>query len=153
MKVVTILPDSLPWVRLDRAFSQTYHLFFDSGDPIGRLLGVNGDELVVLSGDPVWYEGNIEEGLRAVVRLLRDNGINTYYSCHHSMVIEAENYEGSDMERVYNLLVDGGYDGFTIEIILVKAQGERLERRLLLEFHRCPVCDNVPTGFLYPEGG
>ena len=35
-----------------------------------------------------WYEDNVEDGVRDVVRLLRDNGWNTTCSCHHDMEIE-----------------------------------------------------------------
>jgi hypothetical protein len=86
-----------------------------------------------------WYE-NIEEGLREVVRLLRDNGVNTTYSCHHAMIVEAENYEDEDLLRIYNLLIESGHDGFTIEMIAYKEHGQRLARHLRLKFHKCPGC-------------
>ena len=32
-----------------------------------------------------WYDENIEEGIRYIVKLLRDNGFNTTCSCEHEM--------------------------------------------------------------------
>lgn len=89
-----------------------------------------------------WYDKNIEEGIRTAVKLLRDNGINTTYSCHHAMVIEAENYEDCEAERIYDLLVENEHDGFKIEMILFKECGQSLRRHLRLKFHKCPVCDS-----------
>lgn len=80
-----------------------------------------------------WYENNIEEGVRNVVRLLRDNGINTTYSCHCAMVIEAENYEDAEMSRIYDLLVENGYDDFKLSMILMKELGQRPQRHLHLQ--------------------
>lgn len=37
-----------------------------------------------------WYEENIEEPIRDIVRLLRDNGINTTCSCGHTMEIQGD---------------------------------------------------------------
>jgi hypothetical protein len=81
-----------------------------------------------------WYEEYIEEGVREIVRLLRDNGINTTYSCHCAMVVEAENYEDVEMSRVYDLLIENGYDDFKLSMILMKEAGQRPQRCLHLQF-------------------
>lgn len=87
-----------------------------------------------------WYEEHIEEGIRTVVKLLRGNGINTTYSCHHAMVIEAENYENREIETIYDLLIENGYDGFKIEMVFYKERDKNLSRSLRLKFYKCPVC-------------
>lgn len=54
-----------------------------------------------------WYEENIEEGVRDVVRLLRDNGFNTTHSCHHDMFVQldaAPFVGGLPMEALHTLL-------------------------------------------------
>lgn len=61
-----------------------------------------------------WYD-LIEDGVREVVRLLRNNGFNTTCSCHHSMTIEMEWYKDEEITALWNLLVDNGYDDFLIE--------------------------------------
>lgn len=67
-----------------------------------------------------WY-GQIEEPVRALVKVLRNNGFNTVSSCGHSNPypsIQMEWY-GSDDEarRLYNLLHDTGYSRFEIRCI------------------------------------
>lgn len=51
-----------------------------------------------------WYEENIEEGVRDVVRLLRDHGYNTFCSCHHDMTIDINYFPGIDLMELHNLL-------------------------------------------------
>ena len=81
-----------------------------------------------------WYEENIEEGIRPIVKLLRDNGINTTYSCQVAMVVEAECYSDTDLLKVYNLLVENGYDGFILKSIMHKERGQMLKWHLYLHF-------------------
>lgn len=69
---------------------------------------------------PDWYEQCIEEGVRDIVKLLRDNGFNTMCSCHHEMLIQAENYDPSEIDRLYELLVEFGCDGFLIQMVYCK---------------------------------
>lgn len=100
------------------------------------------DAARILNGDTMkvshkWYK-NIEKGIRRVVKLLRNNGINTTYSCHHAMVIEAENYSSDEIDAVYNLLVQNGYEGFTLELKLFQEFEERPRRFLRIQFHKCP---------------
>jgi len=79
-----------------------------------------------------WYD-SIEPGVREVVRLLRDNGINTTHSCEHTMEVEAEAYESADIARVYDLLIEDGHDGFTIILAYYKQDGWPLLRRLTVQ--------------------
>lgn len=77
-----------------------------------------------------WYEKNIEEGIRDLVKVLRDNGINTTWSCHHTMVIEAENYSDGEIKEVYDLLIESGYDDFRITMIYYQYPDNYLQRHL-----------------------
>lgn len=61
-----------------------------------------------------WYKEAIEEPIRPVVKLLRDNGFNTFSSCGHDMSVELENYSMEEINRLYNLLMENGYEKFTI---------------------------------------
>jgi len=53
---------------------------------------------------PDWYEENIEEPIRDVVRLLRDNGFNTQCSCGHEMYVQCEYTIDYEIKRLYDLL-------------------------------------------------
>ena len=78
-----------------------------------------------------WYE-TIEPGIREQVRLLRENGINTTYSCEHAMVIEAENYQDADLTHVARLLSEAGYEEFLVEIQLFVKPGKGMWQRTLV---------------------
>lgn len=58
-----------------------------------------------------WYD-NIEEGVRDVVRALRDNGFNTESSCHHDMTVQMQYIPDEAVKRlhdlVWNLLHESG---------------------------------------------
>jgi len=63
-----------------------------------------------------WYE-YIEEPIRNLIRLLRNNGFNTISSCGHlpKPYIQIEWYdEREDIKKLYDLLVDSGFKNFTI---------------------------------------
>jgi len=62
-----------------------------------------------------WYEEAIEEPIRPLVKLLRDNGFNTTCSCGHKMSVEMECYDPEDITRLYNLLMENDYEKFIIE--------------------------------------
>jgi hypothetical protein len=67
---------------------------------------------------PNFYK-NIEPGIRNVVKLLRDNGINTTCSCEHEMYIEFECYsDSSEIDTIYYALFNAGYRGFKINYTL-----------------------------------
>lgn len=61
-----------------------------------------------------WYERHIEEPIRPLVKLLRENGINTTCSCGHEMYVECE-YYGDELYGLYCLLFNNGYRKFKIE--------------------------------------
>lgn len=62
-----------------------------------------------------WYEREIEEPIRPLVKLLRDNGFNTVFSCGHEMYCESE-YYGQDLSRLSELLSENGYRQFEIVV-------------------------------------
>jgi len=64
-----------------------------------------------------WYEKYIEEPIRPLVKLLRNNGFNTTCSCGHQMYVEMENYHAEEVEDLYNLLMENGYHNFRITLI------------------------------------
>jgi predicted aldo/keto reductase-like oxidoreductase len=51
-----------------------------------------------------WYEKNVEETVRDVVRLLRDNGVNTVGSCHHDMTVQCEHVVDGQLKDIHDLL-------------------------------------------------
>lgn len=55
-----------------------------------------------------WYD-TIEPGIRPIVRLLRDNGINTTCSCEHTMRVEADWQLDEELRVIYGLLCEQGY--------------------------------------------
>ena len=64
-----------------------------------------------------FYKG-IEPGVRDIVRLLRDNGINTLSSCEHEKYIQF-NLVGLayEIDVIHNLLFNAGLRGYCIETI------------------------------------
>jgi len=61
----------------------------------------------ILEGKPVvsmdWYD-DIDEPIRNIVRLLRDNGFNTTCSCGHEMYIEGDLSADYELQRLHYLL-------------------------------------------------
>jgi hypothetical protein len=51
-----------------------------------------------------WYDENIEEGVRDVVRALRDNGFNTESSCHHDMSVQMQYIPDGGVKRLHDLM-------------------------------------------------
>jgi len=62
-----------------------------------------------------WYDETIEEPVRAVVKLLRNNGFNTICSCGHTGVVEMEWYQDYEITKLWDLLSNRGYKDFAIE--------------------------------------
>ena len=60
-----------------------------------------------------FYSG-IEQGIKAMVRLLRDNGFNTTCSCEHDMDVELDLIGLEDAERLWKLLFNEGHRNFHI---------------------------------------
>ena len=53
-----------------------------------------------------WYERVIEEPVRDVVRLLRNNGWNTECSCGHQMYVQCEYVPDGDLMALQRLLTN-----------------------------------------------
>ena len=62
-----------------------------------------------------WYD-RIEEPVRELVRVLRNNGFNTVCSCGHDLYVQMA-WDGYDEETrdLYNLLHENGYTKFTLQ--------------------------------------
>lgn len=61
---------------------------------------------------------DIEPGVRDIVRLLRDNGINTTCSCEHEGYIQFEIVGlAYEVTIIHNLLFNKGLRGYSIETI------------------------------------
>jgi hypothetical protein len=54
--------------------------------------------------DNGWYEKKIEPEVRELVRLLRNNGVNTTCSCGHEMFIEASYIPDESIMETYRLI-------------------------------------------------
>lgn len=54
--------------------------------------------------DLSWYEEKIEEPIREIVKILRDNGFNTTCSCGHTMNIEGDFSPDHDIKIMHDLL-------------------------------------------------
>jgi hypothetical protein len=64
-------------------------------------------ERVSESVDPAeedWYSENIEEPVRDIVELLRNNGFNTESSCGHNMEIQCSYFLDKEINRLHKLL-------------------------------------------------
>lgn len=67
--------------------------------------------------DTAFYQ-DIEPGVREIVRLLRDNGINTTCSCEHEGYIEFELVGlAHEVKAIHDLLFNTGLRGYKIETI------------------------------------
>lgn len=53
-----------------------------------------------------WYDEHIEEPIRQMVKLLRDNGFNTTCSCGHKMYVEGIINIDGDIQIMHKLLYD-----------------------------------------------
>jgi hypothetical protein len=71
-----------------------------------------------------WYEENIEEPVRDLVKLLRDNGINTECSCGHQMYVQFQVID-DEMNRVDYILFDNGYRDYIIETSITRDDGHK----------------------------
>lgn len=53
-----------------------------------------------------WYKDKIEEPVRDLVRILRNNGINTECSCGHEKYIQCQYLPEGDVQDIHTLLYD-----------------------------------------------
>jgi len=63
-----------------------------------------------------WYDENIEEPVREIVRLLRNNGFNTECSCGHDMYVQCEYDMRDGTSDLHRLLFHNGFQNYTIHI-------------------------------------
>ncbi len=70
-----------------------------------------------------WYEEHIEPGVRKIVRLLRDNGINTECSCEHEKYVQCQYPMDEDIKKVDCLLFNNGFRNYKIDIHIVREDG------------------------------
>ena len=70
-----------------------------------------------------WYEKYIESPIRPLVRLLRDNGINTESSCGHKLSIQCQYLIDGEIQRLDNLLFNNGYRNYRIDISVKRVDG------------------------------
>jgi hypothetical protein len=64
-----------------------------------------------------WYE-EIEEPIRGLVKLLRENGFNTECSCGHEMYVQCQCIPDGVLQRLHNLLYNNDYRDYKIDISL-----------------------------------
>ncbi|MGD0571702.1 MAG: hypothetical protein ABSB11_01625 [Sedimentisphaerales bacterium] len=85
-----------------------------------------------------WYS-QIEEPVRELVRLLRNNGFNTFCSCGHNKphpCVDMEWYGFEEEARkVYCLLLENGYNNFEIRLFLPSSVMGRYMKVTLLNEH------------------
>ena len=75
---------------------------------------------------------DIEEPVRGLVKLLRDNGFNTTSSCGHKQWVQMEWYIHQDINRLCKLLVGNGYQNFELHLIWPStAIGRFMEIRII----------------------
>ena len=70
-----------------------------------------------------WYEKNIEIEVRNVVKLLRDNGINTECSCGHEKYVQCQYINDGFVMEVDHLLFDNGFRNYNITVNLKRDEG------------------------------
>jgi len=82
-----------------------------------------------------WYDCFIEDPLKDLVRILRNNGFNTFCSCGHrpKPYIQMEWYDDAEVTKIYNLLVENSYNNFIIHATWTHNLNSR--RCLEIEFY------------------
>ena len=81
------------------------------------------------------WHNQIEEPVRELVRILRNNGFNTTCSCGHDGTIQMEWYcFEEEVRRLYNLLCENGYSNFELHLFWPSSGiGRFIEVKLLNE--------------------
>jgi hypothetical protein len=70
-----------------------------------------------------WYETNIEPEIRPIVRLLRDNGVNTECSCGHEMYVQCQYNHDGFLWAVDKLLFNAGYRDYVLSVQITREDG------------------------------
>ena len=79
-----------------------------------------------------WYEDNIEEEVRSLVKLLRDNGFNTECSCGHEKYIQCQYGLDGEIQRLHKLLCVSGYLNYTITITIKVDNGHQYSTMVIV---------------------
>jgi hypothetical protein len=73
---------------------------------------------------PDWYEAYIEPELRPLVRLLRDNGVNTTCSgMTNGPHVECDFLPDGEFKRIHDLLFNAGLRNYEMEMWMKIVQG------------------------------
>jgi hypothetical protein len=73
-----------------------------------------------------WYELNIEEPIREIVRNLRNNGINTFCSCGHGMWIQCESVDqNTELNTIYCVFSELKIKKYRVQIFDDIIEGHR----------------------------
>lgn len=83
-----------------------------------------------------WYEEYIEEGIRGIVKLLRDNGFNTTWSCHHEMCVQGDLMLDGEMNRLHKVLYNNGHREYTIEQLVHVENGYIVNVHFTINFQK-----------------
>ena len=86
-----------------------------------------------------WYE-RIEPGVREIVRLLRDNGINTECSCEHEKYIQCQYINDGFIREVDYLLFNAGFRNYSIDLNLIREDGH-LRSSINIKFQELAIED------------
>lgn len=70
-----------------------------------------------------WYKENIEAGIRDLVFLLRNNGVNTECSCEHKKYIQCQYTTDGFLQKVDGLLFNAGFRNYTIDVKVIRESG------------------------------
>lgn len=86
-----------------------------------------------------WYTQHIEEPIRNIVEVLRNNGFNTTCSCGHEMYVEGVINIDGELQRLHNLLYNYFFDkninvNYDIEIKLSVQNGYITENHFYINF-------------------
>ena len=72
---------------------------------------------------PNWYDQNIEEPVRELVKLLRENGFNTESSCGHELYVQCQYSPDGELQRLHDLLFNTGYKQYEITVSIKVIDG------------------------------
>ena len=70
-----------------------------------------------------WYEKFIEKSIRPHVKLLRENGFNTYASCGHRMYISGTCLSARELDNLQDILVNAGYNNYKLNYTQERING------------------------------